>query len=78
VIACPPGGPATAHQLINTGDRDLRYLSVSTMIAGEVVEYPDSGKVAVYVGSAPGADPAARTFSYRGRLDAPAAYWDGE
>jgi uncharacterized cupin superfamily protein len=78
VIACPPGGPETAHQLINTGEVDLRYLSVSTMIASEVVEYPDSGKVAVYVGSAPGGDRAQRTFSYRGRLTAPADYWDGE
>ncbi|MCE9572779.1 MAG: cupin domain-containing protein [Deltaproteobacteria bacterium] len=78
VIATPPGGPETAHQLINTGDVDLRYLAISTMIAGDVVEYPDSGKVAVYVGSAPGGDRSKRTFTYRGRLTAPADYWDGE
>lgn len=78
VIAAPPGGRETAHQLVNTSDGELRYLAISTMVPGEVVEYPDSGKVAVYVGSAPGADPSARTFNYRGRLGPPATYWDGE
>lgn len=78
VIAAPPGGPATAHQIINTSDGELRYLSVSTMIAQDVVEYPDSGKVAVYVGSAPGGDPRARSYSHRGRPGPQLDYWDGE
>jgi uncharacterized cupin superfamily protein len=26
-----PGGPETAHQLVNTGDEDLVYLAISTM-----------------------------------------------
>src|SRR5579859_5087303 len=30
IIACVPGGPETAHQLINTGKSELRYLAVST------------------------------------------------
>jgi uncharacterized cupin superfamily protein len=78
VIAAPPGGRETAHQLINTSERELRYLSVSTMIPNEIVEYPDSSKVAAYVGSPPGGDPSVRTFTYRGRLGPPAEYWDGE
>ncbi|CAN5909727.1 cupin domain-containing protein [soil metagenome] len=78
VIAAPPGDATTAHQIINTGDRDLRYLAISTMQPQEVVEYPDAGKVAIYVGSAPGQDPAPRTFNYRGRLGPAAEYWDGE
>jgi uncharacterized cupin superfamily protein len=78
VIAAPPGGRETAHQIINTSERELRYLSISTMIPSEIVEYPDSSKVAAYVGSPPGGDPAARTFTYRGRLGPPAEYWDGE
>lgn len=79
VIASPPGGRDTAHQIINTSDTDeIRYLAVSTMIPSEVVEYPDSDKVAVYVGSAAGADPAKRTFSHRGRLGPQLDYWDGE
>ncbi len=78
VIAAPPGGRDTAHQIVNTSDAELRYLNVSTMIAAEVVEYPDSSKVAVYVGGAPGGDPANRTFSHRGRLGPAVDYWDGE
>ena len=45
-IANPPGGPEVAHQIINTGNEELRYLAVSTLLTPEVVEYPDSGKFA--------------------------------
>lgn len=78
VIAAPAGGKDLAHQIINTSDRELRYLAVSTMIAAEVVEYPDSGKVGIGVGSAPGEDPSKRTIQFRGRLGPAADYWDGE
>lgn len=78
VIAAPAGGSETAHQIINTSDAELRYLMVSTMIPTEVVEYPDSSKTAVYVGSAPGDDPKKRSFNYRGRLGPSLDYWDGE
>ena len=47
VIACPPGGPATAHQIINNSDSELKYLAVSTTVSPEVAEYPDSDKVGV-------------------------------
>lgn len=50
VIACPTGGPATAHQIINTGSTTLRYLSLSTLADVEVCEYPDSDKVGVFAG----------------------------
>ncbi len=78
VIAAPAGGRDTAHQIVNTSDEELRYLMVSTMIPTEVVEYPDSSKVAVFVGSAPGEDPSKRTFNHRGRLGPSLDYWDGE
>lgn len=52
VIACPTGGPATAHQIINTGSTTLRYLSLSTLADVEVCEYPDSNKVGVFAGGA--------------------------
>ena len=78
VIAAPPGGAETAHQIINTSSEELRYLMVSTMIPNEVVEYPDSKKVAVYAGSPPGGDAAKRSFNYRGRLGPALDYWDGE
>ena len=44
-IANPPGGPESAHQIINTGSDEMRYLAVSTMIYPEAVEYPDSKKI---------------------------------
>lgn len=45
VIACPPGGPEMAHQLINTSaEQDLKYLAVSTVESPELVYYPDSDK----------------------------------
>lgn len=76
VIACPPGGPDTAHQLVNTGDSELRYLCVSTMLSPDVVQYPDSGKFGVRVDSpdAGGAPP----FRIRGRIGPNLDYWDGE
>ena len=50
VICCPTGGPDTAHQIINDSDDELAYLSVSTMCAAEVCEYPDSKKVGAFGG----------------------------
>ncbi len=50
VIACPPGGPDVAHQIINTGATELRYLAISTVVPVEVCEYPDSGKYLMVAG----------------------------
>lgn len=50
IIACPTGGPEVAHQIINTGGVELRYLSLSTLADVEVCEYPDSGKMSVVAG----------------------------
>ena len=49
VIACPTGGAAVAHQIINTGIMTMRYLSLSNNSTTEICEYPDSDKVGVYV-----------------------------
>jgi len=38
-------GPEHAHQLINDGGRTPRYLCLSTLLATDVVGYPDSRKV---------------------------------
>jgi uncharacterized cupin superfamily protein len=45
VIACPPGGRYVAHQIINTGSNDLKYLCLSTNEPYDICEYPDSNKV---------------------------------
>lgn len=78
LIACPTGGQETAHQIINSSDADLRYLCVSTMIEPEVSEYPDSGKLAVVAGAAPGGDKAARRLSFIGRASEQVDYWVDE
>lgn len=52
VIACPAGGPEVAHQIVNTGAADMRYLALSTLCDLDVCEYPDSGKLSVVSGKA--------------------------
>ena len=54
IIACPVGGPEVAHQIINTGTVEMRYLSVSTLAEVEICDYPDSRKFGVYEEHPPG------------------------
>ena len=77
-IAALAGGLETAHQIINSSDRPLRYLCVSTMIEPEVVQYPDSGKLGVIAGSAPGGAKEARRLFWFGREEQGVGYWEGE
>ena len=51
VIACPPGGPEVAHQIINTGATTMRYLALSNLVDVEACEYPDSQKVSIVTGN---------------------------
>jgi uncharacterized cupin superfamily protein len=74
IVAAPAG--TKAHQLINTGSADLRYLGISTMSGVEVVEYPDSKKIGITAGIK-NADFSTATYRGMGRL-APADYYDGE
>ena len=73
-IGCPPGGKDTAHQLINTGTVELRYLAVSTAVGTEVCEYPDSGKFSASSGETPGDD----AFRHVGRTSDSVDYWQDE
>jgi uncharacterized cupin superfamily protein len=68
-IAHPPGGPETAHQIVNTSASELRYLAVSTMQYPEIAEYPDSKKFGAM---------SSRGFRFLGRRDQSLNYWDGE
>ena len=77
VCAAPRGGPETAHQLINTGDSALKYLSISTLDDPDVVEYPDSGKFAA-IAIAPGADFREAHIRFVGRKETSGDYWEGE
>lgn len=51
VIACPPGGPEVAHQILDTGTTTLRYLALSTIVDVEACEDQDSQKVLVVTGN---------------------------
>jgi uncharacterized cupin superfamily protein len=76
-IANPPGGPESAHQVINTGSEELRYLAVSTMITPETVEYPDSGKIAL-LSRQTAPDGSMRMVRHVARASESVDYWDGE
>ena len=77
VIAFVPGADKP-HQIINTSERPIKYLCISTMEAPEVVLYPDSGKFGVLAGSAPGGEKNARTFEIFAKTSSGVSYWDGE
>src|SRR6516165_9942340 len=72
IVAAPAG--TQAHQLINTGSDDLRYLGISTAGGVDVVDYPDSKKIAVAAGMK-NFDFKTATFLGLGRI-APADYYD--
>jgi len=74
VIACPPGGEYP-HQLINTGDQEIRYLVVSTMAYPDISEYPDSNKIGAYASSAGPSQTGFRALYVRDRN---VNYYDGE
>jgi uncharacterized cupin superfamily protein len=67
-----------AHRLINTSSQPLRYLCISTMIEPEVTVYPDSNKIGVFIGAAPGGPKEKRTLAKSLRADAEVDYWEDE
>jgi len=78
VVACPPGGPEVAHQIINTSNADLKYLAVSTKLTPEIVDYPDSKKFGILAEIGTGPDGKPQRFVYLGRPDGSLEYYDGE
>jgi len=72
-VACPPGGKDKAHQIVNTGSGELRYLAVSTKEMPELVDYPDSGKFGL-LSQRP--DTGER-FAFIGCADQSLNYWEG-
>ena len=73
MIACPPGGPEVAHQIVNTGTTTMRYLALSTIVEIEACEYPDSGKVMVMSGKR-----GARDLRKMFRAETTVDYYDRE
>jgi uncharacterized cupin superfamily protein len=74
VIACPPGSDYP-HQLINTGNEDLRYLVVSTMDYPDICEYPDSNKIGAYATTTTGHQVGFRALYVKNQN---VAYYEGE
>ncbi len=77
VCAAPVGGPEVAHQIINTGEGQLKYLGLSVNHDTEVVEYPDSEKFAV-LSRFDWENPGAGGIRYIGRRDSALDYFEGE
>jgi uncharacterized cupin superfamily protein len=78
VISAPPGDASTAHQIVNTGAGELRYLGFSTRLDPDVVEYPDSNKFAVASMVPPDKGLIAAKLIYIGRRETSLDYFDGE
>ena len=74
LIASPAG--KEAHQIVNTSDAELKYLAFSTIGEADIVEYPDSGKLALAAGIR-NADFTTATVKAMGRMT-PADYFEGE
>ena len=69
-VVCFPRGKAGAHQVSNRTEAPVRVLMLSTLVAPDIVEYPDSGKV--------GARSAAGERILLSRPGPMLDYWDGE
>jgi uncharacterized cupin superfamily protein len=67
-----------AHQIVNTGTTDLRYLALSTLQDPEVVEYPDSGKYGVIAGRPRGGKRTDAAFAVWAFKNGAVDYWEGE
>ncbi|MEM9164717.1 MAG: cupin domain-containing protein [Cyanobacteria bacterium P01_F01_bin.4] len=78
IIACPAGDRKTAHQIINTGTVDLKYLAVSTKLSPEIAEYPDSDKFGVLAEFRTDEDKQPEMFLFVGRENIGLDYWEGE
>ncbi|MGZ6142590.1 MAG: cupin domain-containing protein [Myxococcales bacterium] len=70
-VSFPPGGPA--HQLVNDGQEPLVYVAMAAVQGVDVVEYPDSGKVASALGQ-PGS--GGKRFIFK--QDTQVGYFEGE
>jgi uncharacterized cupin superfamily protein len=69
-VACFRRGPDGAHQVSNRTDAPVRVLMLSTLVAPEIVEYLDTGKV--------GTRDARGNRLMLSRPGPPADYWEGE
>lgn len=73
-----PTGEAHAHQVVNDGSEDLLFLCLSTMRHPDICMYPDSNKVGVFAGAAPGGSSKDSELKAFLPLEAELPYWDRE
>lgn len=79
VLGAPPGGAEVAHQLINSGEVELKYLAFSTNGPTSVVVYPDSDKFLVSAGIPENGSPRDAAFRHLGKVgEGTADYFEGE
>lgn len=78
IIACPPGGKDKAHQIVNSGDVEMKYLAISTKLSPEIAEYPDSGKFGVLEEYPADAEGKPRGLRFVSRESECLDYWEGE
>lgn len=71
-------GNSHPHQVINTSDAPLIYLCISTMIEPDVMQYPDSNKLGVMIGSPPGGGKNNKSVKAFFRIKNEVSYYDGE
>jgi uncharacterized cupin superfamily protein len=69
-VVCFPRGKDGAHQVSNRTDSPIRVLMLSTLIAPDIVEYLDTGKV--------GARSVSGERIMLGRPGPELDYWEGE
>jgi uncharacterized cupin superfamily protein len=69
-VACFPRGPAGAHQVRNDTGEPARILMLSSQVAPDILEYPDTGKTGLV-----DAKGEQLPLTRRGE---PVGYWDGE
>ena len=74
LIGAPAGGEP--HQIINSSAGELRYIAIANHGRADVIEYPDSGRIAVDIAHGNDREPMS-IFSLAGKVT-PTDYWDGE
>jgi uncharacterized cupin superfamily protein len=67
--------PETAHQIVNTSERELKVLGISTKLSPEIVDYPESNKIDV-MGTFPGPDGKPTVVRFLTRTGESLGYWD--
>jgi uncharacterized cupin superfamily protein len=74
MIFIPPG-PEYPHQILNTSDQPLKYLSLSVNAETEICEYPDSNKYLAHTRKSKG---QLLGDGRMHRIEHDLDYWDGE